>query len=137
MKSALSMVVVFAMVGASAAGCALSDDQGQTASELTATTNASAFVLTVITETAPQDKVVVTSSDGSPPRDCFGGCNFAYLAGSTVTTRVPFPTDKPNCIRFDGWSGDCVGSANTCSTVLDRDKTVVANWAPIIGCDPK
>jgi hypothetical protein len=135
----LSVVTALVMIGASAAGCAVSDEgvnESKTAAELT-TTSGSAFVLTVSTETAPQDKVQVTSSDGSPTRDCFGGCSFAYLAGASLGLRVVFPTDKVNCIHFTGWSGACAGQGNPCSLVLNSDLFAEAIWSPTIGCQPQ
>jgi hypothetical protein len=138
MKRSSKMVIVIAIITASAAGCGLTDDhnESQSAAQLTATTNTGSFVLSLSTETAPQDKVVVTSSDGTPSRDCFGACQFAYLAGATLTLRVPFPTDTPNCIRFDGWDGACAGQWTTCVIQLNSDLSTTALWAPIIGCDP-
>jgi hypothetical protein len=134
------MVIALAVIAASAAGCGLTDDQtneSQSAAELTAATNTGSFVLSLSTETAPQDKVVVTSTDGTPSRDCFGGCEFAYLAGSGLTLRIPFPTDKPNCIRFDHWEGACAGQGTTCSIPLNSDVWTAAIWVTIIGCRPQ
>jgi hypothetical protein len=140
MKSnTLSVVTALVMMGASAAGCAVSDEgvnESKTAAELTSTSG-TAFVLSLSTETAPQDKVHVTSSDGSPARDCFGGCSFAYLAGSTLTLRVVFPTDRVNCIFFSGWSGACSGQGNPCTLVLNSNLSTDAIWSPIIGCQPQ
>jgi hypothetical protein len=138
-NSVLSMVMACAVLSVSAGGCALSDEsarEGQAASDLTATSGNS-FVLFLSTETAPQDKVIVTSTDGTPPRDCFGGCQFAYLAGSQLTLRIPFPTDKPNCIMFGGWSGACVGQGSTCSIPLNGDTSTSVNWVNIRGCVPR
>ncbi|HEU4733492.1 MAG TPA: hypothetical protein VFT22_36615 [Kofleriaceae bacterium] len=122
------------------AGCAVSDDSvqhSQNTAELGAITNNSAFTLFLTTEVAPQDKVDVTSSDGTPLRSCTGGCAFAYLAGSVLTLRVPFPNDKVNCIHFTGWSGACSGQGNPCTLVLNSDLTTEAIWANTIGCQPQ
>jgi hypothetical protein len=110
---------------------------GQSAAELGATTNNSAFSITISTETAPQDLLQVTSSDGTPERDCFESCQFAYLAGSTLTLRVPFPTDQVNCIRFAGWTGACAGQGATCTVVLNGDLVTEAVWAIIRHCSPR
>jgi hypothetical protein len=139
--NSLSVGIVFVMVSGLVTGCALSDEpvnESQSTAELGAIRNESAFVLTVSTETAPQDKVNVTPSDGSPGRTCFGtGCQFAFLAGVTLTLRVPFPTDKVNCIFFAGWTGACAGQGNPCTLVLNSDLTTEAIWDPIIGCNPQ
>src|SRR5689334_24956002 len=84
-------VVLAVLVSALLAGGALANPgvtAGQSAAELGATTNNSAFSITISTETAPQDLVQVTSSDGTPERECVESCQFAYLAGSTLTLRV-------------------------------------------------
>jgi len=134
--NSLSVMTAFVMMSAPVTGCALSDD-GAKESQRAAALD-SAFTLNLSTETAPQDKVHVTSSDGSPPRDCFGtGCQFAYLAGSVLTLTVTFPTDRPNCIFFSGWSGACSGQGNPCTLTLNSDLTTEALWSPIIGCDPE
>jgi len=134
----LSVMTAVVMMGASVTGCALSGDElkeGQATEDLIAPS--AAFVLHLSTETAPQDQVDVTSSDGTPLRQCFGGCSFAYLAGAALTLRVPFPTDKPNCIVFNGWTGACAGQGSTCNLVLNSDLTTEAIWAPIRGCHPQ
>ncbi|HET7500170.1 MAG TPA: hypothetical protein VFK02_04180 [Kofleriaceae bacterium] len=122
------------------AGCTVAGDdvtEGQDTAALGAITSSSAFTISISTETAPQDKVTVSSSDGTPTRDCFGGCTFAYLAGATLTLRIPFPIDRTNCIQFSGWSGACSGQGNPCVVVLNSDLSTEANWSTIIGCQPK
>jgi hypothetical protein len=124
------MAIALAMMSASAAGA-------EDTAELGATTNADSFVLSLTTEFAPQNKVVVTSSDGTPSRDCVGSCNFAYLAGASLSLRIPFPTDRINCVQQVRWTGACAGQGKTCNLVLNSNLSTEAIWVPIRGCDPR
>jgi hypothetical protein len=139
--NSLNVVIGLVMMSASVTGCSVSDDsvnESEHAAELGAITNNSAFTIVIRTETAPQDKVVVTSSDGGPPRDCFG-CTLAYVAGTTLNLRIPFPIDSANCIHFTGWSesGACAGQGNPCTVVLNSDLVTEAIWSPTKGCTPR
>ncbi len=134
-----SVIIAFVVMSASVTGCGFSDDglsERESAAALGAAVNASAYVLTVSTETLPQDEVIVTSSDGGPARICSGDCQFSYLAGASLTLRIPHPSDRVNCLIFRGWLGACAGQPATCSLVLDSDLTTEAQWAPIRGCIP-
>ena len=129
----------FAMFAAVGAGCAVSDDpdnQRQATGELVATTTPSAFVLSLTNDgRGPADAVDVTSSDGTPLRECDGGlCTFAYLAGSTLSLSISNTTDLVNCIRFSSWSGACTGTSTQCTLVLTSDLATRAVWSRILGC---
>ena len=94
--------------------------------------------LTVFTETAPQDVVNVTV-DGFYTYQCFGYCQDTFNRGTELSLRVPFPTDRVNCIKFTGWTGGLCGSSsppNGCNTVCVGDQTITANWGPLSGCNP-
>jgi len=142
MKDVLLTGIAFAMIAAVGAGCAVSDDpdgQSQAIGELVATTNASAFTLSLTNGgVGPVDAVSVTSSDGTPIRDCDGGlCNFAYLAGSRLSLSIANTTDLVNCIRFSSWSGACTGPSTQCTLVLNSDLSTRAVWSRLRGCIPQ
>lgn len=135
-NSTLGMIVAIAMMGASGAsatGCALSDDNVESQStELGVTPSVAAFVLTVQT-----DEEQITVSSNISTLDCFGSCNFAYLGGSSLAVRVPFTKDKVNCELFHGWSGACAGQGPICLLVINSNLTTSANWVPLLGCTPR
>lgn len=140
-KNTLSMVTALFAMGTFASGCVVSDEdklgEDKPGAEQQQVTNANSYVINIQTEVAGQDQVVVSSSDGTPDRQCFGGCTFAYLAGSTLTLRVPFPRDNINCIMFNGWFGACGGQWNPCTVVLNSDLSTEVNWVIIRGCSPQ
>jgi hypothetical protein len=140
-KSPLNLVTALVMASASLAGCTVSEQpapEGQSADQLSIGPRNTAFVLTVVTETNNQNAVSVTSTDGSPVRRCVGGCEFAYLTGSTLTLQVLHPTDIDNCFQFTGWTGVCApAGTGVCSLVLNSDQLVSAIWSDISGCKPK
>lgn len=80
----------------------------------------SAFVL--LTPRYMLTTSVVGDGSIAPTPDPLG-----YLVGTTVElTATPGVGSK-----FDLWSGDATGTANTVSVVMDADKAVVANFSPI------
>lgn len=134
-----STAIAFAILSASAAGCGLSDEglgSGPQEDEASAALT-NAFTITIFTETAPQNQVTVTSSDGTPLRSCVGSCEFAYLAGSALQLRVPFPQDRINCLLFGGWFGACSGQGTTCNLTLNSNLSTEVNWVPWRGCQPQ
>jgi len=137
----MSMVVAAcAGLGLAAMGCVSNDGgaSGDADSELTLEVGPGAHVLTLSTETAPQNVVDVTTNDGEPPRDCVGtDCQLAFLSGVGLTLRIPFPTDNPNCVAFNHWTGACAGQGNPCTITLDTDKTTEAVWTRLRGCVPR
>lgn len=135
MKRSWQTMIAFVMAVAAVSGCALSEGEATEATD-TSELATTAFTLHLGTEVAPQNQVVVSSSDGTPDRRCIGGCLFAYLAGAKLSLRVPFPTDRPNCVAFSGWTGACAGQGNPCSLVLSNDLGAEAIWTPIRGCQP-
>lgn len=137
----ISMVVAAcALLGGSAVGCVSEEDAAPgegDESGLALEFGPGAHVLTVNTFWTPQSVVKVTSNDGSPQRSCTGSnCQLAYLSGVGLSLRIPFPTDRPNCMYFDHWEGACSGTASTCAVTLDADKSVTAVWKDIRGCTP-
>jgi hypothetical protein len=47
-------------------------------------------------------------------------CTIPYALGSTVTLTIP------SSLPFVGWSGDCTGSARTCTVTMDQARNVTA-----------
>jgi hypothetical protein len=129
----VALVITGAVIGCGGSG---GFDDGRTEGALR-TTSDGAFVLSLGTETNGQNSVSVQSSDGTPTRECVGGCDFAYLAGSTLTLLVDNPTDVANCLRFSAWDGACAGQKNPCTIVLNSDLSTNALWSRITHCIPR
>ena len=68
----------------------------------------------------------VTSAPGGI--DCGATCasDYPYITAVTLTAK---PTDANN--GFSGWSGDCSGTATTCTVSVDRARNVTAAFATI------
>lgn len=143
MRNRSLSAAVFAVVVTSlaTAGCAVSEDDLASAEvvhalDTAAAATPAAFVLSITTELAPQDQVRITSSDGRTD-PCIGSCNFAYLAGSNLTITFPFGTsDRPNCLRFQRWTGACAGQGSRCRLTINSNLVTEAVWVPILGCNP-
>jgi hypothetical protein len=122
------------LIGVAAGGCAMDGDSVATeSSEIGVVTNIPSFTLHVSQDENTVD--VLNKNTGvfvSCPNP--NGCDFAFLSGTPVKA-TPFPlVDRVNCVQFKSWSGDCTGS--TCEFVMDRDKSIHANWIRIRGCTP-
>jgi hypothetical protein len=58
---------------------------------------------------------------------CGATCTAPFANNSSVTlTAVP----KSSYWRFSGWGGDCSGTVNTCSVLVNGNKNVIANFVP-------
>jgi hypothetical protein len=133
-KLSFSVAMLLAIMSGPIAGC-MSEDaatESQRASEVAATPSASAYALHIDTEFAGQDEVVA-----NPGGACVGSCDIAYLAGTVVSLRIPFPTDKINCIHFAGWTGACANQGNPCTLVMNSDLSTEVIWATTKGCQPQ
>lgn len=91
---------------------------------LSGTSGQQEFDLRVILTGAGQGKV--TSSDGKI--NCPPQCTAKYKPNTPVTLQA----DAAAGSAFDGWGGDCSGSGrnNTCTIVMNGDKTVTASFSP-------
>jgi len=129
-----SFSLVLALIGAASGGCAMTDSgtEGSQTAEIV-TPSVSAFVLTV---TADENRITVTSS--SPTNTCpaFSTCNFAYLGGTALTINTPLK-NLVDCEIFNHWDGACAGQGNTCSVVINSDISTTAFFGPLSGCVPK
>jgi hypothetical protein len=137
MKAYFATTALAFMITCAASGCVSSSDELEGHPETArgrAAIEAEECVLTVITDVAPQDKVVIIVNDFFF-RDCFGSCQYTIMAGSEVILRVPFPTDHINCIQFTGWGGDCKDEGNPCYETCPRRMSVNAIWTQIAGCE--
>jgi len=131
-----SFLLVVAMSGVSLSGCVSVGRAGEVSqnNDLRAASSSSAYVLHV---TTAEGQIVITA-DTQPNSDiCVVNnfCQFAYIAGSSLTLTIPNPFDTVNCDRFIRWEGDCQG--RTCDLVINRDLNVHAIWGPIRGCTPR
>ncbi len=97
------------------------------------TPSVSAFVLTV---SADENNITVTSS--APTNTCpsFSTCNFAYLQGTALTIKTK-PQNLIDCEQFTNWDGACAGQGATCSVVINSDISTDAFFGPLRGCIPK
>jgi hypothetical protein len=132
--SAFSIVLVLA--GATTVGCATADDQleGDQTAAVGATTNLTAFVLTVESGENP----ITVSSPGVADNVCpaFESRNFAYVSGSQLTIKT-FPTNLADCEQFIRWDGACAGQGHQCSLVINSNLSTTSVFGPILGCVPK
>src|SRR3989344_808203 len=55
--------------------------------------------------------------------ECGYACSESYSKGTTITLTAKSMSDT-----FSGWSGACSGSSQTCTLILDSDKTVNARF---------
>lgn len=76
--------------------------------------------LTVTREGAGRGKV--TSSPAGI--NCGSDCTEAYAAGTEVTLSARAARDS----TFAGWSGDCSGTASTCTVTMDQARSVTATF---------
>jgi hypothetical protein len=122
--------LVLGLIGGLSAGCALPDGdaEGSRAAELR---SQSAFVLSVSTDENP---VSVTTSSGS--NSCPDSCQFAYIAGTSLTLHAGFQ-NLGDCLRFSGWSGACATQGQTCTLVINSDLSTTALYSRIFGCTPQ
>jgi len=92
------------------------------------------FVLTV---TADENSITVTSTAPTNTCPAFSTCSFVYLFGTTLTIKTP-ARNLPDCEQFTNWLGICGGQGATCTTTsLGGDISTTAVFGPIPGCIPK
>jgi uncharacterized protein (DUF2141 family) len=65
-----------------------------------------------------------TETNGSGFACASGTCNQNFSYGTTVS----FSHAQSNGSIFQGWSGACIGTGNTCSFTMDADKTLTATF---------
>jgi len=102
------------------------------------TSSFSPFALMVYQPAAPQAPLLNVSVVGDGTGSVSGGaincttgstagCSANVASGATVTlTATP-----ANYMKFAGWSGDCTGTAPTCTVTMDAAKNVTATFSPI------
>lgn len=61
-----------------------------------------------------------------PGIDCGSHCSDTYDEG-TIVTLMATPDEES---AFTGWSGDCVGEAETCQVTMDAAREVIATFDP-------
>ena len=135
-----SIYLAIASIGLVCGGCVADGDaesapSAQAAEVGGATTNASAFVLTV-SASAESDITVTNSTSGNT---CTLGatCNFAYLQGTVVTVHTE-PSNLIDCRRFSEWIGACAGQGATCTLVMNSDlSTRPAYRFKVSNCTPR
>lgn len=70
-----------------------------------------------------------------PGIDCGTTCSATYDEGTVVTLTAIPDHDELGEVEavFTGWSGDCVGEAETCQVTMDAAKSVTATFEPLFG----
>lgn len=58
--------------------------------------------------------------------DCGQTCSAVFLPNAQVTLTATSNSDA----KFDGWSGDCAGTATSVTVAMTGDKTCIATFAP-------
>ena len=58
---------------------------------------------------------------------CGSDCSESYISGTSVSLTATPLADY----RFNGWSGACTGSTVVCTVLIDRDRTVAAEFVRI------
>ncbi len=74
-----------------------------------------------VTKTVTGTGAVTSSPAGI---DCGSACSAEFAVGSSVTLTAAAASGS----SFSGWAGDCTGSAATCTVVMDRAKSVTAQF---------
>ena len=134
-NSSLSILLISI---AALSGCAVADatsNEGQTAQASTVSPDNSAFVISVGTDENP----VRVSAPGTTTNICDIGssCNFAYIAGTTLTVSTN-PQNRIDCLALTRWGGACAGQGATCTVVLNSDLSTDAEFETFIrGCVPE
>ncbi len=59
--------------------------------------------------------------------NCGSDCSESYISGTSVSLTATPLADY----RFNGWSGACTGSTVVCTVLIDRDRTVAAEFVRI------
>lgn len=97
---------------------------GHTDASCTATRSAVGTYNLSVTATSSLGGSVTSSPAGI---NCGGTCTAPFSSNSSVTlTAVP----KSSFWRFRDWGGDCSGTLNTCSVLVNGNKSVIANFVP-------
>lgn len=126
------------MICAAVAGCAVTPDDAGEGQAVQGITSASAFVLTVSgTEEAG---ITVTTTGVTDTCAEFATCQFAFIAGSTLTIKPTTTRNTIDCLQFAGWLDACAGQPSTCTLVINSDLAVDEHlWTRISPslCTPK
>ncbi|KJU83473.1 conserved hypothetical protein, membrane [Candidatus Magnetobacterium bavaricum] len=80
-------------------------------------------VTLVVSKTYRGSAIVTSTPPGIDEK-----CGFTCSAPFTVGTVVTLTATKDPCVRFTGWSGDCTGSAKTCTLTMSAPKSVSAEF---------
>lgn len=94
--------------------------------------NAGAISMRCVPSTLHALTIVAEGSGGtisSDPAgiDCGADCSQSYPHGTQVTLTANYPAHRA---IFEGWSGACSGTANTCTVTMDAAKSVLATFSP-------
>jgi|GEM_PF-5916480 len=109
----------------------------QTTSDLRATPEVTSFVLTVRPGGPSTQGADLTSSDGGHNLCHPGPCNFAYVAGVSVTISPVQLVDTINCRQWDHWLGACAGQGSTCHLTISGNASVTGVVSTLQGCTPR
>jgi len=109
----------------------------QLESDLRATTEVTSFVLTIHPGGPSTQGATLTSSDGGHNLCHPGPCNFAYVAGVSVTISPVQLIDTVNCKQWDHWLGACAGQDSTCHLTMNSKASVTGVVSPLQGCTPR
>ncbi len=114
----------FPAAGSSTNWTCVGSGTGHTDASCTAVRSAVATYSLSVTATSSLGGSVTSAPAGI---SCGATCTAPFANNSSVTlTAVP----KSSFWRFSGWGGDCSGTVNTCSVLVNGNKNVIANFVP-------
>ena len=134
-SGSFGFVLALALFDVTAGGCGVADgDSENSQAAEVVTPGLAAFVLTVDADVESDITVTTTNSTSTCPANSF--CNFAYVAGTSLTVRTK-AQNLADCEKLVGWDGACSGQTNVCSLIINSDLSTGAVYGPIHGCVPR
>lgn len=126
--------VIVVLACASVAGCAAAPDADE--GELTQGLTTAATAVLTVSGFEADIRVTTTNVNDLCPAD--SQCQFAFIAGSTLTIAPTATRQLADCLQFSAWQGACAGQGTTCTVVISSDISVSEKfWTRISGCVPK
>lgn len=129
----LSLYLALVVSGAILGGCAVTDSDIESQSAEDAVTSAASAVVLSVSGIEGED----VASPGRFDTCTNGQCQFAYLAGTSLTITPDGRNATADCLQFASWSGACAGQGATCNLVINSALSVRSVWTRRPGCVPQ